>query len=180
MSKSDWPYSTIVPPATCTLRTTPSSPARTGIVDFQTSSVHTTSSARTRPPCSDVGRAIGLGDRTVHTWRTFADAVARRSAALRASLGVAPGDRVMLFAPNRPEYLEILFSIWHAGAVAVPVNGKLHPREAAELMDRSGARVCFAAGGLGGWPGVAVFGFCGGRRPPPCPGGPPAPPARPP
>ncbi len=94
------------------------------------------------------GRAIVLGDRTVHTWRTFADAVARRSAALRASLGVAPGDRVMLFAPNCPEYLEILFSIWHAGAVAVPVNGKLHPREATELMDRSGAAVCFAAADL--------------------------------
>jgi len=94
------------------------------------------------------GRAIVLGDRTVHTWRTFADTVARRSAALRASLGVAPGDRVMLFAPNCPEYLEILFSIWHAGAVAVPVNGKLHPREATELMDRSGAAVCFAAADL--------------------------------
>jgi len=94
------------------------------------------------------GRAIVLGERTVHTWRTFAEAVARRSAALRTSLGVAPGDRVMLFAPNCPEYLEILFSIWHAGAIAVPVNGKLHPREAAELMDRSGATVCFAAGEL--------------------------------
>ncbi|MDX6467834.1 MAG: long-chain acyl-CoA synthetase [Gaiellaceae bacterium] len=94
--------------------------------------------------CSD-GRAIVVGDRTVHTWRTFAEAVARRSAALRASCGAAPGDSVMLFAPNCPEYLEILFSIWHAGAVAVPVDGRLHPREAAELMARSGARICFAA-----------------------------------
>jgi long-chain acyl-CoA synthetase len=94
------------------------------------------------------GRAIVLGDRTVHTWRTFADAVARRSAALRTSLGVAPGDRVVLFAPNGPEYLEILFSIWHAGAVAVPLNAKLHPREAAELVERSRAAACFAAGEL--------------------------------
>lgn len=92
------------------------------------------------------GRAIVLGDRTVHTWGTFADVVARRSAALRISLGIAPGDRVVLFAPNGPEYLEILFSIWHAGAVAVPVNAKLHLREAAELVERSAAAVCFAAG----------------------------------
>jgi len=96
------------------------------------------------------GRAIVHGDRTVHTWRTFAEAVARRSAALRTSLGVAPGDRVVLFAPNCPEYLEVLFSIWHAGAVAAPVNGKLHPREAAELVERSGATVCFVADELAG------------------------------
>jgi long-chain acyl-CoA synthetase len=97
---------------------------------------------------NDDGRAIVLGGRTVHTWSTFAEAVARRSAALRTALGVAPGDRVMLFAPNCPEYLEILFSIWHAGAVAVPIDGRLHPREAAELMDRTSAKVCFAAGEL--------------------------------
>jgi acyl-CoA synthetase (AMP-forming)/AMP-acid ligase II len=87
--------------------------------------------------------AIVLGDRTLHTWSTFSEAVARRSAGLRTSLGVGPGDRVVLFAGNCPEYLEALFSIWHAGAVAVPVNGKLHPREAAELVETSGARVCF-------------------------------------
>jgi long-chain acyl-CoA synthetase len=94
------------------------------------------------------GAAIVLGERTVHTWRTLAEAVARRSGALRTSLGVAPGDRVLLFAPNCPEYLEILFSIWHAGAVAIPVNGKLHPLEAAELVERSGATVCFASAEL--------------------------------
>jgi long-chain acyl-CoA synthetase len=87
--------------------------------------------------------AILLGRRRLHTWSTFADAVARRGAALRTSLGVAAGDRVMLFAANCPEYLEALFSIWHAGAVAVPVNSKLHPREAAELFATSGARCCF-------------------------------------
>jgi long-chain acyl-CoA synthetase len=102
------------------------------------------------------GRAIVAGDRTVHTWRTFAEAVARRSGALRGVFGVAPGDRVMLFAPNCPEYLEILFSIWHAGAVAVPVNAKLHPREASELLERSGAKVCFAGADLAGPQIVAV------------------------
>jgi long-chain acyl-CoA synthetase len=102
------------------------------------------------------GRAIAVGDRTVHTWRTFTQAVARRSGALRTRFGIAPGDRVMVFAPNCPEYLEILFSIWHAGAVAVPVSAKLHPREAAELFDRSGAKVCFAGVDLAGTQVVAV------------------------
>jgi long-chain acyl-CoA synthetase len=93
--------------------------------------------------CRD-GPAIVLGDRPLHTWGTFAEAVARRSAGLRGELGVAPGDSVMVFAANCPEYLEALFAIWHAGAVAVPVNGKLHLREAAALMEASRARICFA------------------------------------
>ena len=93
--------------------------------------------------CSD-RPAIVLGERTIHTWATLAEAVSRRSAGLRTSLGVAPGQRVVLFAANCPEYIELLFSIWHAGAVAVPVNSKLHPREAAELAESSGARICFA------------------------------------
>jgi long-chain acyl-CoA synthetase len=67
---------------------------------------------------------------------------------LRTSLGIAPGDRVLLFAGNCPEYLEVLFSIWHAGAVAVPVNSKLHPRETAELVDSSGTGICFVGGDL--------------------------------
>jgi acyl-CoA synthetase (AMP-forming)/AMP-acid ligase II len=33
---------------------------------------------------------------------------------------------------NRPEYLEALFAIWHAGLVAVPVNARLHRDEIAE------------------------------------------------
>ena len=32
---------------------------------------------------------------------------------------------------NRPEYLEALFAIWHAGLVAVPVNARLHRDEIA-------------------------------------------------
>jgi long-chain acyl-CoA synthetase len=94
--------------------------------------------------CAD-GAAIVVGDRPLRTWSTFAEAVARRSSGLRRSAGVAPGETVALFAANCPEYLEALFSIWHAGAVAVPVNGKLHPREAAELVDACRARICFAS-----------------------------------
>jgi long-chain acyl-CoA synthetase len=37
-----------------------------------------------------------------------------------------------------------LFAIWHAGAVAVPISSRLHALEAADLLDASGATVCFA------------------------------------
>jgi long-chain acyl-CoA synthetase len=90
------------------------------------------------------GPAIVVGEEPVRTWGRLAEAVARRAAGLRGRLGVRPGDTVALFAENCPEYLEILFSIWHAGAVAVPINGRLHAREAAALLDSSRATACFA------------------------------------
>jgi long-chain acyl-CoA synthetase len=60
---------------------------------------------------------------------------ARRAAAIAANLhtkhGIVPGDRVALFLGNCTQYLEAFFGIWWAGAVAVPINAKLHGREAA-------------------------------------------------
>ena len=87
--------------------------------------------------------AVLAGDEPVRTWAGLAEAVARRAAGLRDRHGIAPGDAVALFAANCPEYLEILFSIWHAGAVAVPMSSRLHAREAAALLAGSRARVCF-------------------------------------
>ncbi len=42
---------------------------------------------------------------------------------------------------NRPEYLEALFAIWHAGLVAVPVNARLHRDEIAYILEDSGTAV---------------------------------------
>ena len=38
---------------------------------------------------------------------------------------------------NRPEYLEALFAIWHAGLVAVPVNARLHRDEIGYILEHS-------------------------------------------
>ncbi|MFN8203192.1 MAG: AMP-binding protein [Solirubrobacteraceae bacterium] len=88
------------------------------------------------------GPAIVVGDEVVRDWAAFAGAVARRAGGLRDRLGVGPGDAVALFAANASEYLEALFAIWHAGAVAVPISSRLHAREAADLLDASRARAC--------------------------------------
>jgi long-chain acyl-CoA synthetase len=90
------------------------------------------------------GAAILVGDEPVCTWSGLAERVARRATGLRERHDVGPGDTVALFAANCPEYLEILFGIWHAGAVAVPISSRLHAREAAALLDSSRASVCFA------------------------------------
>jgi long-chain acyl-CoA synthetase len=88
--------------------------------------------------------AIVVGDRPVRTWSELEDAVARRGAGLRERFGVQPGESVALFASNCHEYLEVLFSIWQAGGVAVPISSRLHAREAAALLDSSRAKACFA------------------------------------
>src|SRR5262245_9999087 len=71
------------------------------------------------------------GTRIVASYEQFAARAASIAAALRDQHGVRPGDRVVLFMPNRTDYLECLYGIWWAGAAAVPVNAKLHAREAA-------------------------------------------------
>ncbi|MAQ38855.1 MULTISPECIES: class I adenylate-forming enzyme family protein [Thioclava] len=89
--------------------------------------------------------ALLQGEELRATYAEFADRAARIGAALVAK-GIAPGDRVALFAKNCPEYLEAIYGIWFAGAVAVPINGKLHPREAAWIVEASEAKLAFTGG----------------------------------
>jgi long-chain acyl-CoA synthetase len=86
--------------------------------------------------------AIGHG---LDPWCSYTQ-LARRASSLAAwlqSQGVAPGERVGLFLPNRPDYLVMIWGIWWAGAAAVPINAKLHAREAAWILQHSGARLAF-------------------------------------
>jgi long-chain acyl-CoA synthetase len=82
--------------------------------------------------------ALADGERVQATWAAFAARTAAAAAGLRAEFGVSPGDRVAILMRNRPEYLEALFAIWHAGLVAVPVNARLHRDEIAYILDDSG------------------------------------------
>lgn len=61
---------------------------------------------------------------------------------------IKPGDRVAIYMKNAPEYLTCLFGAWAAGAVAVPINAKLHGKEAAFVVKESGARVAFVSTAL--------------------------------
>jgi long-chain acyl-CoA synthetase len=89
--------------------------------------------------------AVMLGSSVVRTWVELGAVVARRGGGLRDLLGIRAGDAVGLFASNSPEYLELLFATWHAGAVVVPISSRLHPREAAALLAASRARACFVS-----------------------------------
>jgi long-chain acyl-CoA synthetase len=88
--------------------------------------------------------AVLVGDEPFRDWDGLAGAVARRAGGLAARHAIRPGDAVALFAANCPQYLEALFAIWHAGAVAVPISSRLHPREVPPLLAAAKAGLCFA------------------------------------
>ncbi len=84
--------------------------------------------------------AVAHGTACVATYREFADAAARTAAWLRAR-GLASGDRVALYLRNAPPYLFALWGAWWAGLVAVPMNERLHGREAGWILGHSGAKL---------------------------------------
>lgn len=78
-------------------------------------------------------------------YRTFARRAAAIGAALSRDYGIKPGDRVALFASNCTQYLECLYGIWWMGAAAIPINAKLHGREAAWICSDAGTRLGFVS-----------------------------------
>ena len=93
--------------------------------------------------------ALGLGCRIIRCYGEVAARAARLAASLRQRFFLQPGERVAIAAKNCPDYVELMFGIWHAGLAAVPANAKLHGRELGYILEHSGARVCFASSELG-------------------------------
>jgi fatty-acyl-CoA synthase len=50
---------------------------------------------------------------------------------------------------NRPEIVELMFAIWTAECVFVPINYKLHPREMEQVLDDAGVSQVFASPEIG-------------------------------
>jgi long-chain acyl-CoA synthetase len=92
--------------------------------------------------------AIVHGTRVLHDYRMLARRASGLAGALRTTLGLVTGDRVALYARNRPEYLEVMYAAWIAGLAVVPINHKLHVRELAYIVEDSGAAALFLSDGL--------------------------------
>lgn len=45
---------------------------------------------------------------------------------------------------NCVEHLQLMYGLWTTGRVVVPINHKLHPREAAWMIDNCAARIVFS------------------------------------
>ncbi len=94
--------------------------------------------------------AVFHGENLVCTYRGLADRAARVAGGLRGRCGLGAGDRVALFMTNAPEYLETLYAAWFAGLAVVPINAKLHAKEAEFIVRDSAAAALFVSSDLAG------------------------------
>ncbi|HEX4540798.1 MAG TPA: FadD3 family acyl-CoA ligase [Acidimicrobiales bacterium] len=81
------------------------------------------------------------------TYAELAPAV-HRSAAAAMAVGVGPGDRVAIWAPNLTEWVVAALGVLSAGGVLVPLNTRFKGSEAAYVLAKSGARVLFTVSGF--------------------------------
>jgi acyl-coenzyme A synthetase/AMP-(fatty) acid ligase len=87
--------------------------------------------------------AIETGSERI-SYRELRDAVARAAGAWRA-LGLAPDERVLVFAPDSIGWVvAYLGAIW-AGGVAVGLNSRLFERELTAILQESGARFAWCS-----------------------------------
>jgi acyl-CoA synthetase (AMP-forming)/AMP-acid ligase II len=85
-----------------------------------------------RPAIEDGEVTLGFG--------ALAAAGARAARAFLAS-GLAPGDRVGVWAPNMHEWVVAAIGIQSAGGVLVPLNTRMKGREVGYILATSGARL---------------------------------------
>ena len=77
------------------------------------------------------------------TYAEFFDRCDKWSSVL-ASVGIRKGDRVAYIAPNTHALLEAFYAVPQLGAILVPINYRLAPKDFAYIISHSGARVVCA------------------------------------
>src|SRR5580658_6304437 len=76
------------------------------------------------------------------TYAQFAERASRLAGALREA-GVKAGDRVAFLSLNCHRLLEAYYGVLEAGAVLLPLNIRLAPRELAYILNDAGVKVLF-------------------------------------
>lgn len=79
------------------------------------------------------------------TYRAMGDSIRRIARALLAQ-GVQPGDRVGIFAENRPEWSLVDFAVLAVGGVTVPIYATNTGPQAAYIVDETEMAVIFSGG----------------------------------
>lgn len=95
--------------------------------------------ARTSPDAP----ALLTGARVDYTYGRFAKTVQAVAGYLK-SRGIEPGDRVCLYMANCVEYPILKYAVWWLGAAVVPMNFRLHGKEALWIVDHTEAKFIFA------------------------------------
>ncbi|MDG1738922.1 MAG: AMP-binding protein [Paracoccaceae bacterium] len=93
--------------------------------------------------------ALFQGQRCVADYAEFNRRAASIGASLASRHGVGPSNRVAIFMKNRTDYLEALYGVWYCGAAVIPINSKLHSREAAWIIENAQADVALVSDDIG-------------------------------
>lgn len=93
--------------------------------------------------------ALFRGETCVATYGDFNRRAAAIGQTLADQYGVGKGSRVAIFMKNRTEYLEAMYGVWYCGAAVIPINSKLHPREAAWIIENAGAEIALISDDVG-------------------------------
>jgi acyl-CoA synthetase (AMP-forming)/AMP-acid ligase II len=72
----------------------------------------------------------------------------RRTAAGYRDLGLAPGDRVVVWAPNSVDWVVAALAVSYAGGTLVPANSRCTGHEVAQIVERTRARLLVLADGF--------------------------------
>ncbi|WP_029115267.1 long-chain fatty acid--CoA ligase [Mycobacterium sp. URHB0044] len=91
--------------------------------------------------------AVFSGERQVCTWAELRDRALRLAASIRASHPA--GARIAIASENRPEIVELMFAVWAAECIVVPINYKLHALEMAQILEDAGVARGFASPKIG-------------------------------
>ena len=87
--------------------------------------------------------AVYHGERQLFTWSELRERVLRLATSIRCC---APeGARIAVASENRPEIIELMFAVWAAECVIVPINYKLHALEMTQILDDAGAAIVSAS-----------------------------------
>ncbi len=78
------------------------------------------------------------------SWADSADIVAKMAGALR-SIGLQPGDRVLLVSENRPEWCLADLAIMCAGGISVPTYTTNTERDHLHVVENSGATIAIVS-----------------------------------
>jgi len=98
----------------------------------------------------DPGRlaAVDLATGRWLAYGEFDERATRLATGLRERFGVRPFDRVAFVARNSTDHFETMFACWKLGAMFVPLNWRLSPRENAEVLRHCEPRVLLYDAGL--------------------------------
>jgi long-chain acyl-CoA synthetase len=95
--------------------------------------------------------AIAFGAQEELIWRSISSRTAltltERLAMELADLGVAGGDRVVLWVPNHWRTPIYLFALWKLGAIAVPFDREMNPEAGSRIIDSIEPRLIVAGYG---------------------------------